>query len=174
MATYLCYARTGKEMEVAEAMTEAGADVYVAKRMRFVRKGKQRRPEPEVQPYLPNYIFAEIPVERYIDVLATKYLAGTTYALSGPDIAALNRFRTAVDAEFSEKDKQRRNMEAISEYNPGDALHFIDGRFSDSVVRFRDMVERSHDMHPKVRATVDMMGRSVTIEIDPLAVRAAE
>ncbi len=174
MTIYLCYARSGKEMEVAEAMTEAGADVYVGKRMRFIRKGKQRRPEPEVQPYLPNYIFAEIPVSRYLDVMDTKFLASTTYVLSPADAVALDRFRTAVDAEFAEKDRQRQNMEAISEYEAGDQLLFTDGRFSDSVVRFRDMVERSHDLHPKVRATVEMMGREVTVEIDPLAVRAAE
>jgi transcription antitermination factor NusG len=170
---YLCYARSGKEFEVTEAMAERGAIPYCAKRMRFIRKGKQRRPEPDIQPYLQNYIFAEIPVDIYLNVMDVKYLASTTHLLSSADVAALERFRHAVDAEYEAQEHKRRNQEAVSEYEPGQALQFLDGRFSDSVVKFRDIVERAHDLHPKVRASVDMMGREVLIEVDPLSVKGA-
>ena len=193
MTLYLCYVAGGKcddtfadvevgekppkthrEFWVTDTLNAMGIDTYCAKQMRFVRKGKQRRPEPEISPYIGNYIFAEIPAQRYLVALGVKYLSSTTHALRRDDIAMLGAFRAAVDAEYAANDRKRLNREAVSEYEPGQALRFLDGRFSDSVVRFREIVERAHDLHPKIRATMEMMGRDVTMEIDPLAVKAAE
>lgn len=174
MTVYLCYARSGKEFEVAGEIEKLGMDVYCARRMRFIRKGKKRRAEPEVSPYLQNYLFVNIPAERYLDVLAIRYLASTTMALSKADKRALGLFRAAVDAEFATQEKKRLNQEAVSEYEPGQALQFLDGRFSDSMLTFRAIVERPHDVHPKIKASMEMMGREVTMEIDPLSVKAAE
>lgn len=174
MAIYLCYARSGREFEVVDALADLGIEAYCAKRMRFIRKGKQRRPEPEITPYLHNYIFAEIAAQDYLTAMSVKHLASTTYALSEADKRALQVFRREVDAEFEAQDAKRANREAVSEYDPGQEIRFIDGRFSDSVIKFREVVERAHDLHPKIRATIDMMGREATIEIDPLSVKAAE
>lgn len=171
---YLCYAKSGREFDVEAELLELGIDVYCAKRIRFVRKGKQRRPEPVIEPYMHNYIFADIPARLYLDAMAVKFLASTTYAMNRGDVKALNKFRAVVDAEYEVEDRKRQNSEAVNEYEPGQALKFIDGSFSDTVLRFRDVVERAHDMHPKVRFTFDMMGQEVTGEADPLRLKAAE
>ena len=172
--TYLCYVRGGREFEVEQAIQEMGLGVYCARRMRFIRKGKKRRAEPEVSPYLGNYIFVDIPAERYLDVLAVKYLAGTTYALSGRDMRALGAFKDAVDTEYAEQDRKRRNQEAISEFTPGQALKMLDGQFSDNMLTFRSLVERPHDIYPKIKAEMELFGQTVSVEVDPLQVRAAE
>jgi len=98
--------------------------------------------------------------------------------LSRADIAALGEFRQRVESAYHEAQHAAQNQEAISEYVKGEKLRAVNGtfsdQFSDQVLTFIEMVERSHDVYPKVKASMEMMGRSVTLELDPLAVRAAE
>lgn len=173
IVTYLGYARGGKEFEVTADIEALGVAVYCARKIEFLRRGKERRPRPVEAPYLQNYLFIEIPAELFLDVLAIKYLASTLTPLSGADMRSLGRFRDEVDLEYAAAQRIGRNQDAISEYKTGQALRVLDGQFSDKMLTFRSMVDRAHDMHPKVIADMEMMGQNVTVELDPLNVRAA-
>lgn len=174
MTTYLLYAKSGREFEVAEAIREKGLEAYCAAKMEFVRTGNNRRPEPRVVPYLPNYLFAEIPASEYLGVMAIKYLASTATPLGKSDHKPLQRFLDAAASEYKAAERIKDNQAMISQYKAGQALRCLDGRFSDTMLTFRSMVERAHDMYPKVQAEMQMMGRTVLVEMDPLSVRAAE
>lgn len=171
--TYLAYAKAGKEFEVAQAIGDLGLAVYCARKIEFLRRGKNRRPEPVESAYLTNYLFAEIPAERFLEVLAVKHLASTLTPLSGPDMRSLGEFRERADAEYDEAQRISQNQDAICEYRVGQALRMMDGRFSDKLLTFRSMVERAHDLHPRVVMDMEMMGRVVSVEADPLDVKAA-
>jgi len=171
--TYLGYARSGKEVEVTESIKAMDLAVYCPMRIEFIRRGKDRRARRVESPYLQNYIFAEIPAERFLDVLAVKYLASTLTPLSGADMRSLWQFRDMVEDEYADAKRISQNQAAICEYKAGQAIQALDGRFSDKMLTFRSMVERAHDMYPKVVAGMEMMGRELTVELDPLNVRAA-
>lgn len=163
-----------RQFYVEREIAALGVECWVPREIKFIRRGKQRRAEPHERPYLQNYIFINSPVERFLDVSATKYLGGTLMPLRRDDIAALCRFRADVDARYEKARHAARNQEAISEYVVGQKLQALTGGFSEHVFSFIGMVERAHDLHPKVRASMEFMGRVVPMEFDPLDIKAAE
>lgn len=169
---YMLYARGGREFEVAEAMQDIGIDPICETRCVFKRVGKDRRATPHDEPYLPNYIFAQVPEDTYLAVMQIKNISTTTTPMSKRDLQTVLRYQEACQAEYEEAQRIIRNKGAVCEYNPGQAMRFLDGRFSDKMLTFRSIVERAHDMHPKVVMDMEMMGRVVRVEADPLDVKA--
>lgn len=178
MSTYLAYATTGKEFEVADKLASLGFTVWCGREITFLRKGKRRRPEAVEKPKLPNYLFLDLTPEEWHDLHRrdVKHLASTLYQLRRDDIKALATFRHEVDQAHAEGQRIARNndLAEIAEYKRGQALVDLTGTFGDAVIRFRRMVERAHELHPRIQADIDMFGRTVSIELDPLDVRAAE
>ena len=173
MTTYLGYARTGREFQVTEDLNAIGLQTWCGRKLEFIRRGKKRRPEPVESPYLQNYIFAELPAERFLEVRGIKGLAKTLTPLCAPDMLSLARFQSEVEAEYQKAKAIARNQDAICEYKAGQALTVISGNLQDTMLRFREMVERAHDMHPKIRADMELFGQTVSVEIDPLDVKSA-
>jgi transcription antitermination factor NusG len=171
---YMLYAKGGYELAVADQIRDMGVTVHCARQMEFLRKGKQRRPEPVTSAYLPNYIFAEIPADQYLSVMAIKELAGTAQLVIPQHLPAIKDFMAVTEAEYSTANAIKGNMTAMCEYKVGQALKCLDTGFQDAMLTFKGMVERSHDLFPKVQASMEMMGQVVQVEFDPLQVRAAE
>ena len=172
--TYLAYVRGSHEFDVAQEIEDMGLGCYCARKLEFVRSGKKRRPEPKESPYLPNYVFIELPAERFLDVQGIKYLANTMMALSEADRRSLDVFLRSAQQEYAAAHRVKDNQALLAEYRKGQALKLLDGRFEDRLLRFKEMVERAHDMFPKVRMEMEMMGQWVDVEADPIDVRAAE
>lgn len=66
------------------------------------------------------------------------------------------------------------NRKIICEFKKGQALKVTDPRFEYYNMFFREIVQGAHDQHPKIKADFDMMGQTVTVELDPIDVRSAE
>ncbi len=179
------------EFIVERDLRALGLDCWCGRRMEFKRTGKQRRPEPQESPYLLNYIFADIPADLFFKALAVKHLAPTLLVLTDRDIngverhrarsgdmvpavTGLRQFREAVDGEYARACRIKDNQDLVSEYALGQELRYLEGGFADTLMRFKKMVERPGDMYPKIRVEADMMGSVITMDVDPLAVRAAE
>lgn len=165
--------RIDKQFYVEREIRSLGIDCWMPRKIEFKRTGKKRRAEPFELPYLPNYIFIDLPVERFLEVTGIKYLGSGLIPLRRDDIERMGQFREGIDAEYEKARKAAQNQDAISEYVRGQKLKILDNRFGDQILQFVGMVERAHDPHPKVRAAMDMMGQSVMVEVDPLDVRAA-
>ena len=176
MTVYLAYATTGKEFEVADKLAADGFDVWLARKIDFIRRGKRRRPDPVERPRLPNYLFLSLTDAEWhrLHQNVPKYLAGTMYALRRDDERELDRFRGASDTEYAKAQKAAQNQEAIAEYVRGQRIVDVTGTFGDACLTFRRMVERAQDLHPRIEAEMEMLGRVVKVELDPLDVRAAE
>jgi transcription antitermination factor NusG len=159
------------EFQVTADIEALSCEVICPIRGRFIRKGKQRRAELQEEPYLPNYIFANIPAERYLEVLATKGLAKTTRVVSGAEMKRVRLFQREARAEYAEQVRISQNQQVVAEFSPGEAVRFLDGRFGDQLVTFRGVVERAHDLYPKLQLETEMMGRTVKMEADPLDIR---
>lgn len=173
-STYLLYAKAGKEFEVAQEIRDMGLHVSCARKMEFKRTGKQRRPEPHIEPYLPNYLFAVIPAGEYLAVMAIKGLASTAQIVPANYLQGISDFMEVTEAEFTTAEKIKMNQEMIAEYKVGQALKCLDGGFADVMLTFREMVDRDRDPFPKIVASAEMMGQAVRVEFDPLQIRAAE
>ena len=180
---YLGYVRGGvsrhqgeqrrNEFIVQTALTDMGLDCWCGRKIEFKRTGKDRRAAAHESPYLRNYIFADIPPERFAQAVTVNLLANTLYALSRRDTEALVTFRRAVEAEYDVDDRRRANGAIQSEFESGQALVAVDGQFKDQLLTFRRLVERSFDAYPKIKADMEMMGQTVTVTVDPLDVRKA-
>lgn len=184
MMWYLLYAKAGREFECADAIRDLGLEAICEPRMIFKRSGKKRRPEAEDVPYLPNFIFAQIPAAQFLDVIAIKFLASTAIPVpkrdwsgwtdvEGRRYPGIHDFVQAARAEYRDRQRVKDNQQALCEYTPGEAVRLLDGKFSDRALTFRAMVERPHDTFPKVQMETEMMGRQVLVEADPLNVGRA-
>ena len=169
---YMLYARGGHEFWVAEEIKARDIEVICEPRCVFKRVGKDRRATPHDQPYLPNYLFAAIPAERYLDVMQTKWLAKTTTPMGEGDMRQVRGFQAIAKEEYADAQRIIDSRAAVCEYSPGQAMRFLDGRFSDKMLTFRAIVEHAHDTHPRVVMETEMMGRMVRVEADPLDVKA--
>lgn len=166
--------RIPREFFVDREIRALGLECWLPREIKFIRKGKQRRPEPIEQPFLPNYIFLDLPAERFTEALGVKYLQPTLKALTRADVKQLGIFRAAVDERYRQAQRAVNNRDAICEYKKGEPLMVLDGPFADTLLEFVRMVDRASDPHPKIVAETEIFGRKAELEFDPLDVRAAE
>jgi hypothetical protein len=182
MSTYLAYATSGKEFEVADKLASLGFTVWCGRRIDFVRKGKRRRPEAVEKPKLPNYLFLTLTpdewhrLQRLKNEGQIKHIAGTMYQLRRDDEDALTEFRAGVDGAHAEGQRIAKNNDIaeMAQYRAGQRLVDLTGTFADVCLTFRRMVERAHEAFPKVEADMEMFGRMTRVYLDPISVRAVE
>lgn len=89
------------------------------------------------------------------------------------DEGALEQFRRGVEREYSIDARRRSNGAVRTEFKEGELLKAIGGQFEDHLLKFKRLVERSYDYHPKIEAEVELFGQSVKILMDPLDVKKA-
>lgn len=170
----LGYARTGKELEVMDALTAAGIPYWRGITVDFVRKGKNRTAEPVERPSLPNYIWLQpSDPEQIAAMREVKFLARTVKFLCDGSARAFAAFAREADARRAEADRIVGNRAAICEYKHGDRIEIRDGALAGQFATFRRMVETAADLHPRVEADMLMMGGVVPVRLDPLSVRRA-
>lgn len=171
----LYYATTGKEFQVAEALAERGIEAWCGKRIRFIRDDKRRLKPVEI-PALPNYLFLTMPPEDWNTLRdrPVKHLASTFYILGKADEAQLARFKAEIEADHKLASWKRDNASRadLTEYVRGQKVRVLKGHLAESVLTFRKLVQRAHDLYPKVQGEVEMFGRVVTVEVDPLDTEA--
>ncbi len=168
---YLGYAKSGKEFEVVEDLEQLGIWTWCGRVINWRRTGKKRFPEPHEEPALPNYLFMDLTAEEFHKALGVRFLASTLVALARIDMKGFNKFCHVTDKEFRKQDKLRQSQEVpVSEFNPGEELLIIGGPFADKLATFRRVIERAHEMHPKLEAEIS----GIRVQLDPLDVKAAQ
>lgn len=171
MATYLLYAKAGKEMEVADDLRLLGIDVWCGKVIHWERRGKKRQAEAREAAMLPNYIFAEMTPYDYHRAMDVKHLHPTVHMVGNRDRATVAKFQAEVDAAYKAQDAVRAKAETpLPEYDPMAPLKIIAGPFSDRLVTFRRLVDANDPLKVKIEAD----GPMGVMRIDPLDVKAAE
>lgn len=170
------------EWAVEQQMTELGCKVHDTRSVEFKRKGKDRFATPEYQQALSGYVFSEIPDEIFgaavhvkgawgsalpiIKVTKRNHLAESPY-----DIAM--RFFDMLKAKRAEAERIKERADLVAEFDPGDPLEILKGPFCEQLVTFQKMVHHAHEMFPKLRVEMELMGRKTTVDVDPLDVRKA-
>ena len=167
--TYLLYARSGKEMQVADDLRLLGIPVWCGRVIRWKRKGKDRRPEAYEEPALPNYIWADMTAEQFYQAQKVKFLASTMQLVPHSATAGLRTFQRAADRAYEAQDAARRRAEApLPEFDVGQALKMVGGPFADMVVTFRGIINASDALRRQIEAD----GPFGRMKLDPFDVRA--
>lgn len=170
MATFLLYAKGGKEFEVEQGLLDLDLSPWVGRKMEVRRVAKKRDPIITVKPYLGNYVFCEMELESLMLIGKVKYLAGTHHMLRRDDVRSLTGFKAAVQSELDAVQAHVDNQAyRLCEYREGDPLRVVSGGFADMLGNFRQIVEVAGRI--KYRMDVDMFGRNVPMDIDPAELR---
>lgn len=171
MTLYACYATTGREFDVQESCEALGITCHVPRRVDLIRQGYRRRPDAITSPYLPNYVFPEVDEAGYYELDAIRHLARTKVEISRP--APVLAFIARVETDYAERIAQIEAGYRVSEYSPGDLLQIMAGPMAGTLASFRRIIERGQDQFPMIEAETEIMGRAVTIRVDPIRARAA-
>jgi len=170
-ATYILYARSGKEQQVADDLRLLGIEAWCGRVIKWRRKGKDRRPAPYEEPALPNYIWAVLTPQQFYQAQAHKHVAPTLQMVPYSATRGLKAFQRMTDEAYDEADAIRRKAETPPpEYDPDQALQIIGGPFASLVFNFRRIANPDDPLARKVVVE----GPHGEIEIDPLDVKAAE
>ena len=171
MATYLLYARSGKEFDVEAELAAMGINVWCGRVIKWRRVGKRRRPDPHEEPALPNYLFADMSPDEFYRAQSVKFLASTMMALSKSSAAGFEAYKTATERAYSVQDALREKaVTPMPEFAPHAPLQPISGPFVDLLVRFRRVVNPDDPLNRKV----EVDGPLGVMQFDALDVRAAE
>jgi transcription antitermination factor NusG len=170
----LGYARGGREIEVMDALAAEGIYAWRGLVVDLVRRGKNRRAEPEERPALPNCLLMHLTPETWHLAHTVKHLSRWTQWL-GPSLVAreVDPFRRRVDAAHAEamRSIERGELVTRAEFIPGDEVKLIVGPFADMVSRFCRIVEDGERISYELE--LSLFGRVTSVHADPLDVRRA-
>lgn len=173
MKMWLAYARAGKEIEVIDALASEGITAHCAMKVEAKRVGKRRKPDVFITPLLTNYLFVECEDHQYLTVTGTKHIASTMAAIPKADQRSVMRFIALARDEFDSRMAKLEAGERLDQFSVGDVLSIIEGPLSGLTATFKGILDRDRDLFPSIKASVDMMGQAVSVELDPISVRAA-
>jgi transcription antitermination factor NusG len=172
MTLWVIATTTGQEQLVQEQLDALALSCAVPLRVDMRRQGKRRRPDPVVSAYLPGYAFAWFGDDDWHAVREAKHvrsMMGVTAAAERGVQAFIDR----VEADYRDRMAQIEAGQRVCEYEPGDLLQIMGGQFLDRLARFRRMVDEPGEAFPQIEAETEMMGRTVRVRLDPIAVRKA-
>lgn len=167
------------EWAVEKALEAMGCTVHDQRAVEFKRKGKKRFPELIYSPCLPGYVFAEIPDDIFGRAVHVAGAFGSALPIpkgQNPEYcptAAVMRFLYRLATKRKEAERCEGNATMAQAFEMGEPLQILAGPFADQLAKFSGVVHRAHDMHPKIKLDMEVMGQRVPIEIDPLDVRKA-
>ena len=153
--TYLLYAKTGKEQQVADDLRLMAIDVWCG----LVLEGK---PDPKragrkrvtmwvERPYMPNYIFAEMAPYDFYRAKAHKFVAERIEIIPESSMADLRRFQARVDRDYDIALRAKgRGEEAPPAFADGEPLEIISGPLRGLLGSFRGLVEDVDGWHVQV------------------------
>lgn len=163
------------EFAVEQQLRDMGIDAHAPRKTEFLRRGKKRHAEAVTSAYLPGYIFANIPADRYFEVIReVRGLSRTLMAIPAGEEMGVKRFigRAAAEQAEAERIVARQDKAAMREFKAGDALSIISGPFADQVVSFKRMVTNAEGWD-EVEVEAELFGQTVRMTADPLDVRRA-
>ena len=157
---------------VEKQLHDMGIDAWTPRKITFKRAGKRRYAEAVVEPYLPGYVFADIPDELFQRAMTAKGAYMATMFISRADRAQVAAFRRRVEAENAEAERiiAAKDHAAMCAYRPGDALQILAGPFADQIVQFARLVVADR---PHIEFDAEMFGQIVKGKVDVLDVKAA-
>ena len=163
------------EFAVERQLQDMGIDAWTPRKITFMRRGKKRHPEPVIAPYLPGYVFADIPAEAFREALQARGAFATTLHLSQRSSPTVRAFQRRVEAENAEANRiiAANDRAAMVQFNPGDALEILAGPFAERLVKFRRIVMAGNKDYPQIEWETDMLGQMVRGTVDVLDVRSA-
>lgn len=159
------------EFAVERQLRRFGIEAWAPRRVEFKRVGKRRFEDAFEVPYLPGYVFANIPADRFYQASWLPGMWGDFMAITEKEYEReIEPFRRGVLEEYDEAQKiiRRQDRAAMCRYKAGDAIKLLSGPFKDRIVTFSELLP-SQDM-PRIRFVMDIMGREVVGEADPLDV----
>lgn len=162
------------EFAVERQLRAMGIEADAAMKITLKRQGKRRTADAIEEPLLAGYVFADIPPELYVSAMHCRGAWGQAMAVpKGAETAQVRKFLSAASEARTEAARAIANGKASVAYDQGDLLEILTGPFRDQLARFRGVVQRAHDAHPKLRLEMQVFGQSVPVEVDPLDVKKA-
>ena len=168
---WIAYTPAGAEFNAQEEAEALGLWCEVPRRVDMLRRGTQRRPDPIVSAYLPNYIFVRMDGDEWHWLKASK-LVRTIMSVQSKDEKNLLKFINKVEADCAERMAQIEAGQRVDEYSPGDLLTIITGPFAGTLASFKRVAEGA-SMFPDLVVETQMFGQAVTVKVDPIAARRA-
>ena len=163
---------------IRRQIEDIGGAAWYPIRGEFKRSGKNGQIELRQGPYLPGYLFAEVPAHVFHEVATLKGVFPTLRIVPAQERTGVMRFMEAAAVELQAMrqamDDQVRRGKLIAEFRPGQALHLLSGPLAGFMAEFDRVVKTAASARPSIRVRVAMMGSVVPVDVDPLAVEAAE
>jgi len=169
-ATYILYARSGREQQVVDDLRLEGIDAWLA----LVLEGK---PDPKrggrkrcmiwhERPLLPNYVFATLTAPQFYVAQSLKHVSPTLTMVPYSAERDLKRFMDRADTEYQKARRAReRGEEAPPAFSEGETLEAIGGPLSGLLARFRRIVEDADGYHVVVDTDIGD-GYHVVVDTD--------
>jgi len=129
------YIRAGHEFDVRDELRADGYSATVPRKVVTTSRGKDRKPKLEDVPLLPNYVFLNLTVPRYHELIRTarqyKYLASTFQFVPMRLEANLERWAAGIEREAQREVDRYKRGEELSLFTQGEALHITHGPFAE-------------------------------------------
>lgn len=161
------------EAAVEKQLLAMGLDCFVPTQITFKRRGKNRYAEPCVEYVCPNYIFANVPPDRYAEALGVKGLARCMMRIPNQEAEwhlAPFRARLVEDNAEAMRIIEEGDRRAMCEFKPGEVLEIISGPFADQCVEFCRSVREVGAPFDLVEGEVEVFGQKARVRLDPLDV----
>ena len=171
MAMWIAYTPKGREFDAQEEAEALGLWAMVPRRVDMLRKGFNRRAEPVISAYLPNYMFFRSGNEGWHWMKGSKTVR-TVMGVSPGNAALVDQFIDRVEADFAARIAQIEAGQRVDEYEPGDLLQIVTGPFAGVVASFKRVAEGA-SMFPELVVETQLFGQAVTVRVDPIAARRA-
>jgi transcription antitermination factor NusG len=168
---WIAYTPKGREFDAQEEAEALGLWAMVPRRVDMLRKGFNRRAEPVISAYLPNYMFFRSGNEGWHWMKGSKTVR-TVMGVSPGNAALVDQFIDRVEADFAARIAQIEAGQRVDEYEPGDLLQIVTGPFAGVVASFKRVAEGA-SMFPELVVETQLFGQAVTVRVDPIAARRA-
>ncbi len=170
MTLLLAYSRN--EFAALEECETLGLECYVPRRVDLIRQGKRRRPDPVISAAWPRYLFVEVAPEEWHWLKDSKNVRSLMW-VGDREAQIIRKQANAIERAFLKRMAQIEAGERVLEYEPGDLMQIVSGEFAGHLATFTRMAEKAGDMFPRIKAEMEMMGRVVPMDLDPLDVKKA-
>jgi transcription antitermination factor NusG len=186
---WIAYTPKGREFDAQEEAEALGLWAMVPRRVDMLRKGFNRRAEPVISAYLPNYMFFRSGNEGWHWMKGSKTVR-TVMGVSPGNAALVDQFIDRVETDFAArmaqieaaqkvmndaeatKAQRRLALEAMQQYAPDERLEIMLGPFAGVMARFKRVAEGA-SMFPELVVETQLFGQAVTVRVDPIAARRA-
>jgi len=168
---WIAYTPAGREFDAQEEAEALGLWAIVPRRVDMLRRGVQRRAEPVITAYLPNYLFFRSDNEGWHWMKGSKTVR-TVMGVSPGNAALVDAFINRVEADFAARMAQIEAGQRVDEYEPGDLLEIITGPFAGVLASFKRVAEGA-GIFPELVVETQLFGQAVTVRVDPIAARRA-